>query len=177
MWGNICQRIERLASWQSFVLLLMIFILCYLGFEWRHKVLGEQIRTFDARAWYTPVEARDLLEMMGARGRRIYAVTQITLDFIFPFVYGGLLSLSLVKLYPGSYTKYLLLLPALAVMSDLLENVTTAYLAWSYHNQTSNVAWAAAIFTASKRFLIGLSATAVLAGAARLIWRFLRSSV
>jgi hypothetical protein len=153
MWDFIYGKLETIVTWQIFAVLSVLFIFCYLGFEWRRQTIGEQIIPFDTRYWYTPREAADLLNAMGERGRRIYAITQITLDFLFPFVYGGLLIIVFFAFYQNP--KYLLLIPLLTVVADLLENITTAYLAWSFTEAgESQLAWLAAIFTLTKR--IGL---------------------
>jgi hypothetical protein len=131
----IYQQLDRFATWPVFILLLVLCGLCLLGFQWRAKALneragGKEIVTFDGRYAYTPEEARDLLEMMGERGRPFYAVTQMTLDLVFPLVYGSLFLIMIFRLYgdPG----YLLLVPVIASVADLLENFTNTYLALSY---------------------------------------------
>lgn len=177
MRDGIYQQLDRIATWPVFALLVILFILCYLGFQWRHKVMkgiasGHDVSLFDARDSYTPDEARDLLEMIGARGRRIYAVTQITLDVVFPFVYGGLFVILLFKLYghPG----YVLLVPLITVVADLLENLTTVYLALSYKGLSSPVTRAASTFTTLKRSGLIISLVLVLAGIAICVWRYRR---
>lgn len=135
MFDAIYRLLDRFATWPVFILLVVLFFLCFLGFRWRAKALneragGKEIVTFDARHAYTPEEARDLLEMMGERGRPFYALTEMTLDLIFPLVYGSLFLIALFRLYgdPG----YLLLVPLIASVADLLENFTNTYLALSY---------------------------------------------
>lgn len=156
------QKLEQAATWQNFGLLFILFVLCWFGFRWRQKTVGGEVRFFDARFWYTPAEARKLLEQIGERGRRIYAFTQLTLDFLFPFVYGGLIIILFFKLYGDP--KYLLLIPIITGAADLLENTITAYLALSYKGVASPLAWIAAIFTATKRIALGLSLITLLIG-------------
>src|SRR5215210_5228743 len=131
----IYRQLDRFANWPVFIVLAVLWVLCYLGFRWRAKALneyagGKEIVTFDGRYAYTPEEAHDLLEMMGERGRPFYAITQMTLDLIFPLIYGSLFLIAIYRLYgdPG----YLLLVPIIASVADLLENFTNTYLALSY---------------------------------------------
>ena len=156
------QKLEQSATWQNFALLFILFVLCWFGFRWRQKTVGGEAAFFDARFWYTPEDARKLLENMGRRGRRIYAFTQLTLDVIFPFVYGGLIIILFFKLYGDP--NYLLLIPVITGAADLLENITTAYLTLSYKGVKSLLAWIAAIFTATKRIGLCVSLITILIG-------------
>ncbi|MCA1602930.1 MAG: hypothetical protein LC776_15295 [Acidobacteria bacterium] len=163
----IHRQLDHIATWPTFAILFVLFVLCSLGFEWRKKVIkraagGKDVTLFDGRYSYTPDEGRDLLEMIGKRGQRIYAITQVTLDFVFPFVYGGLLVIMLFRLYgdPG----YLLLVPLITVVADLLENLTTTYLALSYEGQPSPVTRVASIFTTLKWSALYVSLVLVLTG-------------
>lgn len=170
----IYQQLDRIATWPIFALLVVLFILCTLGFQWRSKVMreiaGHDVRLFDIRCSYTPDEARELLNTIGERGRRIYAITQLTLDLVFPFIYGGLLVIMLYKLYgnPG----YLLLLPLITVAADLLENLMTTYLALSYRRGlASPVVQVASIFTTLKRSGLVILVVFILAGIPIWVWR------
>jgi hypothetical protein len=176
----VYQQLDRIATWPIFAVLVVSFILCYLGFQRRKKVInelagGKDVVLFDGRASYTPDEARDLLETMGERGRRIYAITQVTLDFIFPFVYGGLFLIALFRLYGGD-PGYLLLVPLIAVVADWLENFTATYLALSYKGVASPAARFASAFTVMKRSAITVSILLMLAGVAIWVWRWRRAS-
>lgn len=172
----IYQQLDRIATWPIFALLVVLFILCILGFQWRGKVMreiaGHDVKLFDVRDSYTPDEARELLKTIDERGRRIYAITQLTLDLVFPFIYGGLFVITLYKLYgnPG----YLLLVPLITVFADLLENLMTAYLALSYKGLASPVAQVASTFTTVKRSGLVIFVVLVLAGMAIWVWRYRR---
>ena len=163
-------RLARGGTWPAFALLFFAFILCTQGFELRRNTLGCAERLLDTRFWYTPDKALDLLGRLGVGGRRLYAVTELSLDLVFPFIYGGLFSILIAKLYSRRRRGLLLSAVALAVTSDLCENVLVSYLAYSYDGQPSSVAWAAAAFTALKSLTIILLCGVVLAGA---IWSLL----
>ena len=175
----IYQQLDRIATWPIFALLVVLFILCTVGFRWRSNVMreiaGHDIELFDIRDSYTPDEARDLLKTIGERGRRIYASTQLTLDLVFPFIYGGLFVITLYKLYgnPG----YLLLVPLITVVADLLENLMTSYLALSYlRGLSSPVVQVASTFTAVKRSGLVISFVLILAGIAIWVWHYRRDN-
>lgn len=168
----IYKQLDQCATWTVFILLLVLGGLCWLGFKWRDKALseragGEKITTFDGRYAYTPQEAHDLLEMMGKRGRRLYAFTQVTLDLIYPLVYSSLFLIMIFRLYgdPG----YLLLVPVIAFVADLLENFTNIYLALS-HRQGSvpSLARFSSLCTWVKWSGVTISAILILVGIA--VW-------
>lgn len=175
----IYQQLDRIATWPIFALLVVLFILCTLGFQWRNRVIreiaGHDVKLFDIRDSYTPDEAREMLKTIGERGRRIYAITQLTLDLVFPFIYGGLFVITLYKLYgnPG----YLLLVPLITVVADLLENLLTSYLALSYRTGVANpVAQVASIFTTVKKSGLVVSVVLILAGTAIWVGRYRRGN-
>jgi hypothetical protein len=166
----IYKRIEVMATWQNLAILLVLFVLCFLAFRWRQNAIGINIKTFDARKWgYTVEEGRQLLEDLGKDGRRIYVITQLTLDVIFPFVLGGLIIILLFKL--NHNPQYLLLIPLLYMAADLSENITTAYLAWSFDGNASSIIRIAAVFTVLKWAAILLSGLALLFSAGVFLYR------
>jgi hypothetical protein len=174
----IYRQLDRIATWPVLALLVILFVLCSQGFQWRSTVMreiaGQDVRLFDVRSSYTPDEARELLETIDERGRRIYAITQLTLDLMFPLIYGGLFVITLYKLYGDPV--YLLLVPLITVVADSLENLTTAYLALSYKGMVSPVARVASTFTVVKRSGLVISVALILAGIAIWAWRYRRAS-
>lgn len=175
MWDSFYSLLERCATWPVVALLFVLFLLCAQGFEWRRKSLGHQNRGLDSRFWYSPDEARDFLGNIGERGRRIYVVTQLTLDIVFPLIYGTLFAALIIHLYARENAKILVLVPLLTVVADVLENVTTAYLAWQFDGRASPVARGAAILTAAKTSLFVVALLLIGAGALCAIWRTYRS--
>ena len=151
------------------IFLCIIFGLCLFGFEWRQDVIGSGLTLLDGRLYYTPEEAAELLQLLGQRGRHLYAITQITLDLVFPLAYGALLAMAIVRLYSRKWASYLILFPLVAVVADLLENGTAAFLAFTYNGQASPVAWAGSVFTGSKWVFLVLSFGTLLVGALLLL--------
>ncbi|MCA1615518.1 MAG: hypothetical protein LC800_15745 [Acidobacteria bacterium] len=167
--------LERFATWQVVALLFILFILCAQGFEWRRKTFGYENTALDARRWYSPDEARDFLGAIGGRGRRIYIATELTLDILFPLVYGALFAALIIHVYARGNARSLVLAPLLTALADVLENISAAYLAWRFDGQASPVARVAATFTAVKSGLFVLSLILILVGALAAIWRTSRS--
>jgi hypothetical protein len=176
----IYQQLDRFATLPVFITLLVLFGLCLLGFRWRAKALneragGKEIVTFDGRYAYTPKEAHDLLEMMGERGRRFYALTEMTLDLVFPFIYGSLFLIAIYRLYgdPG----YLLLVPVIGSVADWLENFTNTYLALSHQKGSEPfLARFSSICTGVKRSGFTISFILVCVGIAVWFWHRRRTA-
>jgi hypothetical protein len=175
MWDALFNLLERYATWPVVTLLFALFLLCQLGFQMRGKALGLGTQTLDVRFGYSPEEARDFFQSIGERGRKIYGWTQLTLDILFPLVYGALYAMLIIHVYPRETARYLTLVPALNTVSDLLENVTNAYLSLQFDGRASPLTRGASIFTMVKIVLLALSLMLILIGAVWSLWRSYRS--
>lgn len=160
-----------LTTWPAAGALVVLFVLCQLGFEQRSKALGRQHEVLDARRWYTPREARDLLDDLGERGRCLYASTELTLDLLFPVVYAGLFAGLIGNLYPRRTARGLVAIPICGALADCCENVSAAYLAWSFDGQEDPVAGVATVATLVKSVLFILSMVAIAVGVIRSVRR------
>jgi len=157
--------VERAATWPFVVLLFILFLTCSQGFEWRRAKLGSENSSLDSRFWYSETQAQCFFECIGERGRHLYAVTEVTLDLLFPLVYGTLFAAMMVHLYPRSSAHLLVMVPLVTAALDLVENVTLACLAWQFDGHVSTVIRFAALVTAGKTVLFIGSAVLLLAGA------------
>jgi hypothetical protein len=128
--------------------------------------LGWPNQVPDAHLGYTPAEAQQLLAALGAPGRHLYATTQLTLDVIFPLVYGLFFAVLMVRLYPLEQAG-ILFTPLLMVVADLAENVLTAILAWNYTGPLSVLAWFAAGCTVAKWIALVITLVLLVLGGVR----------
>lgn len=164
------------ANWLTIALLSVIALACVGLFSARMDALRRNTdigreKLLDGRVWYDKADAAWLLDKLGAWGRRLYAVTAVTLDLFFPVAYGLLLGLLLVRLWPAGQA-WLLILPLVTVIADLLENVTIATMIWTYREgEEPALANQAAAFTLTKWVFLVLSLLAVLVGLARALAR------
>lgn len=147
--------------------IVLVFVLAWLGctfaFNCRSKKLGH--KSLDsAYLWYSQTDAKTFLHAIGPDGRNLYAATQLTLDLVYPIVYGVLLGWLLVCVYPPEWSEWIVWLPLLAVMFDLGENFTTAYLALTFAETESTIATMAAICTLMKWSMLSLGALAFVGG-------------
>lgn len=143
------KNLRNLASWKHFAVLGLLFLLLSIGFRWRDLCMGGKY-SLDGKIFefYTPAEAKCLLDKMGEHGRIIYAGTELSLDLLFPLVYAGLMTIILQKTF--SNAKYLFFIPVLTVAADLIENLIIAIIAFTYDGTEPQLAQAASFFTFAK---------------------------
>jgi hypothetical protein len=124
-------------------------------------------QTFDMRLPYSPDEMSLLFANLKNNKTKtfsfitenrlnLYAISEITLDFVFPFIYCFLIIILIIRLWSAETAKYLILLPVIAGISDLCENTTIALLAFAFNENSSSFSFAylAASFTAIKIILL-----------------------
>lgn len=155
---------QTATSWTVFWILFVILILCGQGFKLRDTTLGVD-ETPDSIFRYDEKYLHKFFRVIKDDGCQFYAFTELTLDMLFPCVYGSMFFILLWKLLDSfSYRKLLLLLPMLSVIADVLENLALSYLALNpdvLSTTFSAIATFAAICTATKWSCILLSASAI----------------
>jgi len=156
--------LRDLATWPAFAAALVAAAACWGAFRWRRSKLGAQHTLLDSRFWYKPKEVQELFDTLGEPGRKLYAVTQVTVDLVFPLAYGLLFAMAIVRLYGTPAASWLLFLPLLTVVFDLAENVLTAYLAWPPRHKGPAIVRLAATCTATKFTFFALSSVATVIG-------------
>ena len=169
MLGKLHAFVGRIATWPAVALLFMGFVLCTLGFTSRTERLGNTPPLLDVRYWYGPADVKALFDKLGQDGLSFYALTEVTLDLAFPFIYGGLLLILICRLFEPKPARILLLVPLVGMISDLLENLSVALMASTYTGSAPGFASVATVFTLVKNVLVRLALVIVLVGAIRAI--------
>ena len=153
------------ATWAIFTLLFIGFIVCSGLFDQRNQQMKCQ-KMLDGSGWYSSKDVGILFdkiktfdtEYLGINqhtdGLTLYAITELTVDFVFPFLYCFLIIIPITHLYSAEKAKYLILLPIVAAAADLCENFSIAIMALTYHDTVSPVAPVAAVFTVIKSVLL-----------------------
>ncbi len=167
MLGKLHGFAGRIATWAVIALLFIAFVACTLGFIARMERLGNTPPLLDGRLWYTPAEVQVLFDKLGQAGRSDYALTELTIDLAFPFVYGGILLILIYRLFEPKRARILLLLPFIGAICDLLENASIAVMAWTYRGSPPDFAAVSRLLTFAKNLLVGLAVVVVLVGAIR----------
>ena len=167
MLQRLTQFILRNASLRLALLLFVAMLpFIFIFFPMRHSRLesyaGYPPSVFDTRLLYTPAQVSKAASDIGESGRQLYALTEVTLDFVFPLLYSAWLSVLLALVIPKAWpsrpgAERLILLPFLALLGDLTENICLALLMWSYplippwlvafSNLASLVKWGAGLAT------------------------------
>jgi hypothetical protein len=166
----------NLATLPRISLLLFIMGLCILAFRWRNKQfhLDADHKLLDSRFWYSPTDAQSFFENIntniGKRGLNLYALTQVTLDLIFPIAYGTFLAVLITLLSLEEVDHKLIIIPLLATIADLGENIILAYLASNYSGNISSIVWAASVFTLLKWVMLVCAILLILGG---VVWKFI----
>lgn len=172
---RLSTHIHRAASIKMMLVLLLLLLPFNLWlFPARSRLLdsylGYPSTVLDARPTYSPAQVEQYLEDLGASGRRLYAASEVTLDLLYPLLYGGFLALGLALVYHAlfpiySFSRYVPLLGPAAALADLGENLSLAFLALIFPRGPDGLALLAGAFTALK-WLAGTAAgVLLLAGA------------
>jgi hypothetical protein len=144
--------------------LVLAFLVCAWLFElreaatWPDRPPAERPKVPDSRVLgYTADELHDYFDAIGPRGRARYVATQLTLDVVFPAVYGTLFTGVLMWLYPRP-TRWVWV-PVAAVVADLCENLWLVGLASTFSGVAPGPAWrwgaiAASSYTVTKGLLL-----------------------
>jgi hypothetical protein len=125
----------------------------------------------DLSLWYSPRELYRMAEAYGQEGRRAYVRARFTFDLVWPAVYGAFLAFTISWLFArafpaGSAWRLANLVPLLAVLFDLLENVSTSLVMLRYPSRTPGIDALAPAFTLVKWCFVGGSFLLLIAGVA-----------
>lgn len=156
--------LKQRATWPLILVLLILSVLILVvlfplaspaTFVPPHKPL-------DVQMWYGAAEVQTHMAALSPAERNAAAWSHLTVDAVFPFVYGLLLALLLVKAWPESRLWQL----ALAVIAaDLMENIWLAALYWAYPQGLSWMAPVAGLWTSLKWTLVAVSLFMLIRGA------------
>jgi hypothetical protein len=146
-------------------LLIIALLACNFAFQERHAMLGH-IKLPDAQALRSPADLNITFDCLDAGQRRLYAVTEVTLDFVYPLVYASLFALLIGRLYGPREAGWRLWVPLLTGLFDLAENLSLATLAWIHPHGPVALQWLAAVLTGIKFAGWGASVLLIGVGAA-----------
>ena len=120
----------------------------------------------DLRWGYTPAEVQQAIAPLTPAQREQAARLHLTLDVLYPLVYGSLFALLLFALWPG---RRWWLLAGAVVLVDWTENAFLATIYRAYPQRQSLVPWASTV-TQVKWALVGLVTLLILVGLGRRLW-------
>jgi hypothetical protein len=168
--NDLYELIAKISNLKGILALILGFALLSILLLWRAKKLnlGPQNQILDSRWSYTSHEVQEFFKNLEPKGVELYKWTEITVDGIFPFIYGAFCATFIVLLYPTEVARILILFPAFTILTDLGENLTIFALASKYsksqNSHLSNLTRIAMFFTRTKFVLLSTSLVIILIG-------------
>jgi len=168
--NKLLTTFEKWANWKSILFLFALQMLLNLVIlPGASSSDTHNLPVLDLQFWYTPQRAYEIIGAYSPELRQAAAITRLTLDIIYPVVYGLLISLLLVvtfrRAFPGSrFADVAAFLPWGGVLADYLENIGLATMYLSYPTELVHLSWVTTVFTSTKWVLIGISFGLVLIG-------------
>ena len=122
---KLTRLLNRLANWKTIVVLILIA----LPFNWvifpmrsarLQELAGKSISIIDVMFAYTPAQVYELVPAYGEQGRQLYALTELTVDLVYPILYNLLLSLLMAIIFRGGVFEWKPMAQAAAPAFSLL---------------------------------------------------------
>lgn len=159
--------------------LLMVFNHFLFPYFTVHFGPGEGMPLLDTLFGFRPDQAHYLLSSYGEAGRQGYITTLAVVDSLYPFVYGGLMALSMswiLKMtgFQGTPLQKLNLLPVTAMLFDFLENAGILSLLTQFPQKIPFLAGFTSIMGMAKWVLVILSILIIIGMAFWGLIRFVR---
>lgn len=164
--------LDRLTNWKS---VLIIFLIAVVGFNvilfpWRagrmQDLAGRPVGIMDTMYAYNPNQAYDKISLYGDAGRPFYALTELTIDLVYPILYNLLLSLTMTLVFRqavagDSALQKLRCLPFVVWACDYAENACITILLYSYPQRLDALAWVTSFFSTIK-WSLGVASLALI---------------
>lgn len=149
---------SKLANGKIILLLLFLFLLANLVII---PAIYPKFQTLDTSLSYTPNKAYELISSYGEQGRPYYAVIEVTLDLLYPFLTALMFSLMILytfkHAFPGNnWVLYLSLAPYAVLLADYLENACLVIMLLIYPREMISLAQISNFFTLTKFVLTPL---------------------
>lgn len=128
-----------------------------------------ELETIDTKLYYSPEELTAIMAAYGEQGRRVYALSHLTADVLFPVVYafffGLLISYLFQRSFPrDSWIQRMNLTPFILLILDLMENTGIVILLLSYPSSPVGLAQLTGFITSIKWVAAGLTVALPLIG-------------
>jgi hypothetical protein len=172
---NLSEKVKRMSSAKSLLLLALFFILMYMLIYGQPFGIAEFSERFcgltplDLQGSYNTEEVCTFMEKIGEAGRIFYARMLLMLDFAFPLSYtlfwSAALAFLLGKFLPcNSKLMYISLLPFVAGLADWLENLLILSMLFSYPKIVNIVVLLASSMTYIKDLFMWISLLLLILG-------------
>ncbi len=154
--------IDRIATVRVLVILTLLSAL-FPAVLFPAAGIGDH-KPLDLYLSYSPDQAYEYLNGLGAKGRIAYARMELTTDLLFPVVYSLALTVALVTaarrvLSSDSRLQYLRFFPLLIVIADWCENLSLVVVIHAFPDRLDAIVTAASFFTSLKWAFLALTVT------------------
>ena len=167
--------LDRLTNWKS---VLIIFLVAVVGFNvilfpWRSRMMqdlaGRPVGIIDTMYAYNPDQVYKTIPIYGDEGRLFYALTELTIDLVYPILYNLFLLLTMTLVFRqalagDSVLQKLRYLPLAVWISDYAENTCITLLLYSYPQRLDALAWVTSFFSTTKWSLGAASLALIVIG-------------
>ncbi len=161
MWGKLIARLEERAQGKTLLaLFLLLLLFTFVIFPWRSSELPKmqpplEKPTLDTQFGYSVQTVYETARQLGEQGRMAYALTEVSVDLVYPVLYSLFLSLLMLAIFrrllaPTSAWLRLALLPVVVPLFDYAENFSIVFILLNYPTQFPSLAQAANVFTLAK---------------------------
>lgn len=135
----------------------------------RIETLSGGVGAIDFLIVYAPEKAYDMIAAYGRHGRQYYATITLTLDTVFPLLLALAFSLALIYVFRRAYSREgvlqrAVLVPLVAMVFDLLENIGIVTMLLTYPQRLPAVALLASAFSTVKWTAVLAEAILVVVG-------------
>ena len=169
----------RLANGRTLLILFLLFILTTsVIFPLMSSLIEDpagELEKIDTKLYYTSEELYEIMEHYGDQDRRVYALSHLTADVLFPLVYASFFGLLIAYIFQrafpqDSWVQLLNLAPFVLLIFDLIENLGVVILLLAYPTQMGGLACVTGMVTSVKWMLAGITVALPLVGA--VVWFF-----
>jgi hypothetical protein len=171
----------RTASGRNLVIMVILFFLTTsVIFPLISSLIEDpagELESIDTKLYYSPAEFYETIAPYGDQGRRVYALSHLTADVLFPLVYAFLFGWLIAYIFPrafsvDSWVQRLNLAPFLLLIFDLIENISVVILLLVYPTQLQGLARLAGLITSLKWVIAGITMALPVVGA--VVWLYKR---
>jgi hypothetical protein len=146
------EALSKLTTGRNILILLVLFLLANFVVI---PAIYPKFETLDTLSSYTPGKAYDLISSYGTQGRQSYAVIEVTLDLVYPFITALMFSLIILYTFKRAFPDQgwalkLSLTPFAVLLADYLENACVVTMLLSYPRELIAVAQISNVFTITK---------------------------
>lgn len=183
MYNRIYQICTQSAKVKNLLILLLGYLfLTLVVLQWAVTTLIKDTSLFQMIDWhlnYSVEQVYVLLKSYGSESREWYALIELTLNSIIPFIYAFLFAFAIILVcrklqVKEQVIKNLLLIPFAALVADLLENTCILLLLTNYPYKLTLIAKTANILTYTKWILIMINAALAVMGSLLISFRYIR---